>query len=999
MPNRSHMYAAAGLVVVSCCLCAPLHGQNLTVTSALGGGGAPFIRSEMVMVELTGAEPFRPVTLFMGPPGGPLSVPGIAGTLQVDPAGIVPVGSLDGLGIFGAPQGFTTDATGGFSFPVLIPAGFPASGLPFDVRLQVVVLQDPSSSPGGEAFTFSNAAALTVDEPASSVQITEVSPSFINEGAPLPITVRASGLLDRATVVPRVTFTSDCSGASAEAQSVVLVQDSQGLALAVLPPDTVGGATAPPATNSGPVRIEVSYAAVGLYPNNPANGEDETAPSGFGDPTFLAYQTSLQPQVSGISPKGNLTSGGCTVTVTGSNFLDCAQVIFDAGASALPATNVTVVDTGTITCDPPAFPAPARVAVAVRNVDHVPTSPRQSPANPPATDFAYFTSVLSQVTVTGITPGTITEGTPGVTLTVTGTCPEVGGLHALDPAMGATGALLGAEIGGMTASTPLNVTAVTAPAPGMPAGTFELQADAPQFPPGLNPVGPSQNGLTNTGPKHVQVVAPPCLNAAQAPHLSFSAIAAQEPGNLVKYQAQDPPVVTGYVPNNVTREDGNQAVTLLGTGFLTQDVVVVGSDPSLGPQVDFLGNTTTPFSPEVPVMSVQMTSPTSLDVVTPDVTAMMLSLPFRSDVRVTNPGCRTSDTAGSADDFWFVPGLAGLVPNTFATTGSSQLLNTTPTGPGGQANVFTFPGDLVIPATLLLNATGEHPLIVRVRGNLLIEGTVDLSGASVSSGPFLHPSGGAPGGAPADLMNLGAEDAFQGMAGGSPIDPLTLLPYPNFGGGGFHAQEAGGGGAGGMDTAGAAGMPGIGSGGPGGQGYTFPSVPIPVLGAGNETEVRYPPGGSGGGAGGLGTTAPLNFALPPGDVGQNGGGGRGAGAVCFAVDGTITVTGSLILDGEDGGDGQPAANFPAQGGGGGGGGSGGAILLQAIQGVFVQGTAVLSAQEGAGGLAGVGMGSGGAGSQGRIRLAVPVQSADLSVTVVVDGGASLTPAPDPVLTY
>lgn len=986
------------LVLAVAALVPAVSGQpNLAIVSGFDGSGSPYVRTEMLVLTLDGVEPFRPVSLFMGQPAAPFPIPSVDGQLAVNPGTLMAFGPYDGLGLFGGGFPLRADAAGQVSFPVVIPPN--AGPLPLTLTIQGIALQNPFAAASFNSFVFSNGVTLTIDEPLAPPVITGFTDDagnplqFIAEGSSTPIRITGTGFNENSTVLPQVTFTSECPpGLSAPALSVLLVDSDTGPgvapALRVVPPPFIGGPTAPPFTQSGPVRVTVDFSGTPLFPNTPANATTTTAPTGFADPTFFVFQTAVTPAVTGISPKAGRTVPVCPVTITGNGFLDCPniQVFFDAGgAGEAPATNVVVVNATTITCDPPPH-AEALAGVAVRNPDHFPTSPRQSALSPPATDFAWFAYVPTSVAVTAIAPPTIVEGTGGASIFITATCPQTGGYTALDPQSGPLSVNLGSNLNGTDASAPLTVVNVVVNSP----GNVTIEALAPSLPPGLNPPGVTAGGRGNAGRKHVQIVAPPCLDPTATPHAAFAAIPGAKPGNVIFYLAQNPPAIASIAPNNCGREDGGQAITITGSGFFTNDSVLPSAVAVLGPQVIFGG-----AIPAAALANITIVNDTTITAVTPDLSALALALPFTLDAQVTNPDAQSSATAGAADDFHLYPSLSSTVANTFPTVPPAVLVDTTP---GSVPQVFTFTGDLVLPAGLLVNAEGNAPLIIRCRGNVTIDGNVALDGASVTAAPYFHPAGAGRGGEGSNAGNLGIQDAFQGLFGASPTDSATGFPFNGFGTGGFHAVTDGGGGGGGaMLNAGLPGQPGTLAGGTGGAPYGFTPLRIPVLGGGGLQENLDPPGGSGGGAGGMGTPPPFNPAAPPAaaDIGFGGAGGNGGGGVCIAADGIITVNGALIASGQDGGPGLLATN-PANTGGGGGGGAGGAILLQAIQGIRVNAGANVAALGSLGGLgaAAGGGNDGGAASDGMIRFAIPGLSASPATVLVVNGAALVTPPAD-----
>ena len=402
-------------------------GPELTVTGALSGLGSPFIRTELLTFTVT-ADPLMPVPIFVGAPAAaPITVPGVSGSLEVAPP-LAPFGPFDGLGLFGPPGPYRTDVSGILTFTILIPPGFPVTGLPGSLEFQALVLQDPAFSPM-TALALTNGVLVVIDEPFTSPDITEIgvvaSPTcaVVVEGSTdTLVLLRGTGFLARSSVVPEVTFILESNPSrSAPATSVALVTDPfspSGVALLVGAPSDLGGPSTPLDPGVGPVLVEVRYAARGLYPNNPSQGETITAPTGPADPTFLGYQVpvALTPVVSNVFPKAGLVAGGCPVTITGEHFLLGAEVIFDVGGTPVSGTSPTVVSGTTVTVVVPPH-AELLGAVAIRNPDDVPCSPRQSLIASPDTDFVWFDFQPSDVTVTGIAPGAIIEGTGGGPIT------------------------------------------------------------------------------------------------------------------------------------------------------------------------------------------------------------------------------------------------------------------------------------------------------------------------------------------------------------------------------------------------------------------------------------------------------------------------------------------------------------------------------------------------------------------------------------------------------
>ncbi len=181
-------------------------------------------------------------------------------------------------------------------------------------------------------------------------------------------------------------------------------------------------------------------------------------------PTAFTYQGPA-PTVTGIAPATGPTTGGTSVTITGTNFAAGAAVTVGGGA----ATGVTVVTGTTITATTPAHAVGAATVVVV-NAD------AQSGSLPNG-----FTYVAAAPTVTSVAPssGPIAGGTA---ITITGT-----GFTA-----GATVTLGGTAATGVTVLTSTSITATT---PAHAAGAVSVVVTNPDAQSGSRP-----NGFTYLAP-------------------------------------------------------------------------------------------------------------------------------------------------------------------------------------------------------------------------------------------------------------------------------------------------------------------------------------------------------------------------------------------------------------------------------------------------------------------------------------------------------------------
>ncbi|UJR80814.1 MopE-related protein [Sandaracinus amylolyticus] len=340
-----------------------------------------------------------------------------------------------------------------------------------------------------------------------------------------------------------------------------------------------------------------------------------------------------------------------------------------------------------------------------------------------------------------------------------------------------------------------------------------------------------------------------------------------------------------------------------------------------------------------------------------------------------------------------------------------------------EADVVLDPGvydftTIHVRAGVTVRARGTGVLDLRATGNVVIEGSIDVSGGAGGTGITAGvPGAGNGGGGATGQTTAGATGTTSmcqpggvGGIGPSGVDASTtnacgLGGQAGGGAGGYQyicggggGGSAGGGGGGGISCAGGAG------GGPGGgAGGALSGVASAWPGVGGALALGAPyagtsgvPGGTaaGGGGGSIGADAAADLAVAttfrPGSggggggfghfsgslVGGSGGGGGGGGAVRIASATRIEIrsTGAVRADGGRGGN---QNQFLA----GGGGGSGGVVYLAAPE-LVLRGT--VSAAGGAAGGGGGGNpagGPGGAGGMGRVRISVNPATCEISGTV------------------
>jgi len=253
---------------------------------------------------------------------------------------------------------------------------------------------------------------------------------------------------------------------------------------------------------------------------------------------------------------------------------------------------------------------------------------------------------------------------------------------------------------------------------------------------------------------------------------------------------------------------------------------------------------------------------------------------------------------------------------------------------------------------LFFRSTGE--VTIQSGGTISVAGK-GYTGGAIGGGAYYGGYGGTTyngTGGKGGNAGYGGESGQGGGGGGSGLDKTGGAGTTGGAGGGGGGQNSGGGGGGGYASVGSGGSSGsqngsdgsgttggnggdgtTSTGGGGGGGGTYGSANLSVIFL-----------GSGGGAGG-------DFGASQGGAGGDGGG------IIFIGASTISVSGSISANGNDGND------YIGGNAGAGGGGAGGSIYLKAVN--LTLGSSLVTTSAGSGG---TGWKTGGAGSPGRIRL-------------------------------
>ena len=309
---------------------------------------------------------------------------------------------------------------------------------------------------GATAVTFGgvNATSFTVN---SATQITAITPV----GSIGTVTVQvvapggnATGSYTYSVSAPTITALSPASGTTSGGNTVVITGTNLLAASSV----SFGGVAALSYTVNSATQITA------VAPARAAGAVTLTVTTPGGTAT-ATYTYSTTPTITTLSPLNGTTSGGVTVTITGTNFIGATGVTF----GGVNATSFTVVSATQITAV-----TPARVAGGV-TVDVITPGGTARAAD-------VFTYVASAPTISAVSPITGTTS-GGTTITITGTnligttAVTVGGIAATSVTVVSSTqvtAVTPASPGGATG--PVNIVLTTAGGTATAAGSFTYAA-------------------------------------------------------------------------------------------------------------------------------------------------------------------------------------------------------------------------------------------------------------------------------------------------------------------------------------------------------------------------------------------------------------------------------------------------------------------------------------------------------------------------------------------
>jgi len=297
---------------------------------------------------------------------------------------------------------------------------------------------------------------------------------------------------------------------------------------------------------------------------------------------FSSFTYITPPNITGISPLVGSTTGGNSITITGTNFTGETSVTFDG----LDATSINVVNSTTITCITPARTTAGDVGIIVTSEGRTSTA------------FSSFTYITPPV-ITSISPSSgSTLGGTNTTITGTNftgaTSVTFDGLAAtsinvvnsttitcITPAhiTGAVGIIVttgggpSASFSSFTYNTPPNITGISQ-LTGSTAGGTSITITGTSF---TGATSVTFGGLAATSLSIVDSTTITCITPARATvgAVGVIVITGGGPSNTFSsYTYILPPNIKSIAPTSISRNGGN--VTITGTNFIGATSVTFG---------------------------------------------------------------------------------------------------------------------------------------------------------------------------------------------------------------------------------------------------------------------------------------------------------------------------------------------------------------------------------------------------------------------------------------
>lgn len=526
---------------------------------------------------------------------------------------------------------------------------------------------------------------------------------------------------------------------------------------------TIGGAAATGVTVVSATSITATTPAgtPGAVTVTVRNADGQAANVGGG----FTYQHP-QPTVTTVAPATGTSAGGTAITVTGTGFRAGATV--RVGGIAL-ATSVVLVDPTTITAVTPAGLVGAN-AVTVTNTD--------AQTGTLASGFTYTAAAAPAITSVAPAAGSVAGGT---VITITGS----GFVNGATVTVGGTAATSVTVVNAttITATTPTTSTsgvttvAVTNPdtQSGSLAGGYTYNPLAAPTVTAVSPnTGPAAGGtsitITGTGfvtGATVSIGGVAATSVVVASATSITAITPQRPAGAVPVvvtntdgqsgsllaaftaSANTAPTVSSVSPNTGTTSGGT-SISITGTGFLPNAVVVIGGVAASGVTV-VNGTTITATAPAHAAGAVAVTVTNYDGLAGTNATGYTYKANAAPTVSAVAPatGPLTGGTSVTITGTNLLPGATVRFGNTYGVdvtvAGSTGILVTTAVGVAGVAPIVVTNPDgqsavlasgFTYTATPAPTITSVSPTSGDVNTPVTITGTGFASGATVMFGPF-----------------------------------------------------------------------------------------------------------------------------------------------------------------------------------------------------------------------------------------------------------------------
>ncbi len=481
------------------------------------------------------------------------------------------------------------------------------------------------------------------------------------------------------------------------------------------------------------------------------------------------------PTVTAVSPAGGPSSGGTSVTITGTNFTGAAAINFGSGN---PSDTYTITSPTTIIATTPTGKGTVDVTVT-------------TPGGTSATSAAdQYTFVSGPPVVTGVSPnfGPVTGGT---TVTITGTNFTDANAVVFGPANPAT------------TFTIVNFTTIVATAPIGQLGVYDVQVSNPSGTSGTvtadqytytSPPVPTVTGVSpasgpSTGGTAVTITGTGFAGALSVNFGSGNPSATYTVSSSSAITATAPPGPLGTVDVTVTSAGGTSVASAADeyTYVAPPAPTVTGVSPGTGPIGTLLtitgtnlsGATAVDFGQDNPATTITVSNATTLYASAPPGTGSV-------DVTVTTPGGTSATSA--ADQFTYTvpppPTVTGVSPNSGFSSYSIVVTGTNFTGAsavefGATAASFTVNSATSITATAP-SGSGSVDVTVTTSGG---------TSATSAADQFTY-SGGTPVTEVATYRaDLGRSGYYPSATGLTPANVTSLkLHWTDTGGTGSYAQ-------------------------------------------------------------------------------------------------------------------------------------------------------------------------------------------------------------------